>query len=182
MATVRTSCKALLSRLRNLIRDTDPDCQTFTQDQLQTALDQRRERVRYLELEALETRAAGGAVSYVDFQACLGDWDADAALVDGQYNALTPNTENLETGEWSFTTEPSNLPVYLSGFTYDLYGAAADLLEEWAAKVKTEYTFSPGSGQHVRSQQHQMLLVQAERYRALQRVTVARMFRSDVNA
>lgn len=182
MAVPRTTCKALLARLRKLIRDTDADCQTFTQDDLQTALDECRQRFRYLELTALETRAAGGAVSYVDFLAPLGDWEDTVALVDGQYNSLTPSTENLETGEWSFAAEPDTLPVYLSGFTYDLYRAAADLLEQWAAAKKLEYTFSPGSGQFVRSQQHQMILTTAAGYRARQRPLTAKIIRDDVNA
>jgi hypothetical protein len=186
MATPRTTCKDLLNRLRDLIGDPAGveagSCVKWTQDQLQTALDDCSERVRYLELRALETRTpGGGAVEYLDFAAPYGDWENTAVLTDARGTVLTPATANLQLGEWTLETEP-DLPVYLNGRTFDLYRAAADMLEKWAAAKKLEFTFSPGSGQFVRSQQHSMTLTTAAGYRARQRPRFATIVREDVNA
>jgi len=180
----RTTCSGLVSRLRDLIADVavpaGGEKPEFTNDQIQTALDKQRQVVRYARLRPEEFRQPGGVVVYLDYYADLGDWEADAALYDSAYNLLTPATKDLETGHWTFAS--SQLPpVYLIGKTYDLYAAAADVLEKWAAKVKQEYTFGPGSGQFVRSQQHSMILTSADRYRAQQRIEVACIRRSDVN-
>jgi len=181
----RTTCAGLVTRLRDLISDpvvpTGGRKPVFSNDQLQTALDRRRQVVRYLSLDPEEFRLPGGGVAYLDYYAGLGDWEADAKLYDSAYNELTPAASDLETGHWTFASDTLP-PVYLIGKTYDLYAAAADVLEKWAAAKKLEFTFGPGSGQFVRSQQHAMILTTAAQYRAQQRPEIAHLTRSDINA
>ena len=178
----RETCGGLVRRLRDLIGDSvSPDVTirpVWSNDQLQTTLDARRQVVRYLSLTSAYTVEPGGAVVYLDYYAGCGDWETDAQLTDTAGNALTPETVDCETGYWAFASHQP-LPVYLSGKTYDLYAAAADQLEKWAAKVKLEYTFSPGSGQYVRSQKFQMLQQLAASYRCQQRVETVQLIRSD---
>lgn len=183
----RATCSGLVSRLRDLIGDpavpTGGEKPVWTNDQLQSALDRRRQVVRYLSLRPERTRLPGGSVVYLDYYAECGDWEADAKLYDAASNELTPETKDLETGHWTFAADTLR-PVYLVGKTYDLYAAAADVLEKWAAKVKLDFTFSPGAGggQFAEAQKHQMILATAAGYRAQQRIEVASLTRSDVNA
>ena len=123
----RNSMSALITKVRELIDDTDPACYAFTADQVEDALDARRDEARYYPLEELKTVSAGGyTTTYLTFIAPVGAWESPE-LVDSAYNVLTPATSDLWVGRWATTTEPK-LPVMITGFTYDVYGAAGDLL------------------------------------------------------
>lgn len=176
----RTSMAALITRTRRLIGDPAGASQVWSDDEIQDALDAHRTDVRYLELREAETIQSGGGVVYLNYYAPFGDWEDDETLTyGGTWATVTPSAQDLLIGKWTFSSN-QNPPVYLTGKSFDLYGAAADLLEAWAAKAKLEYTFSPDRGQFVRSQKHQMLLTQAATYRAKQRVASVALVRSDV--
>jgi len=182
---LRSTCAELVSRLRDLIGDAIPATgqPVWSDDQLQRALDQRRSDVRYLELQAAETVQAGGTVVYLDYYAPRGDWEEDATLYDTQWAALTPATSDYQVGHWTFsaTTLP---PVLLIGKAFDLYATAADVLEQWQAKEKLAFGFSPGSngGQFQEQQKFQMIGELSARYRAMQQPEILQMYRGDANA
>lgn len=172
----------LIARVRDLISDPASGGK-FGDVQIQDALDRRRTEVRYEPLHAEETIAPGGAVSYKDFYApaALGDWEADAQLVDGSYNVLSPNGADYITGHWTFNAAP-NRPVYLTGKSYDVYAAAAYLLREWAAKVKLQFDVGTDQERLQRSQKLKMLLGLANEYEGKQRATTIKMVRSDARS
>lgn len=178
---LRLTLLPLIRRLRVLIGDTaSGDCRQFEDLDLQDALDARRQFVQNEPLEAIPT--LGGTVLYLTFQACLGDWETDAVLQDARYSALSPATSDYQAGRWTFATQP-NYPVFLTGKTFDLYAAAADLLDAWAAAVKLHFSYSPGGamgGQFNRGQKHAMILATAQEYRAKARPTFAVQVRTDV--
>ncbi len=62
---------------------------------------------------------------------------------------------------------------------YDVYGAAADLLEMWAAKEKLSFDFEADGQTFRRSQKSQSLLELAREYRRQQRPQQVGMVRSD---
>ena len=93
----RASLNDLIGRVRLMISDTETSS-VFSDDEIQNALDVNRSDVRYLPLQAAETISSGGTVQYLDFYAPRGDWESDAALVDGNYNALIPDSADLLTG------------------------------------------------------------------------------------
>lgn len=175
----RATMADLITKLRRLVNDAGGSL--FDDDALQAYLDARRWRANYLVLDAEAERQSGGDIDYLNFQAPHGDWEADAALLDANFDALTPATADLATGRWTFATEPST-PVYLRGWTYDLYAAAADALEERAAQLAPEYTFSADGGQFVRSQAYSQTAELVGRYRRMQRVGVTELVRGDVTA
>lgn len=158
--------------------DCPPD---WSDDRLQTALDQRRTDARYLQLLSPDTWVPGGGVVNLDYYAPYGDWEEDALLTDGQGHPLTPSAVEYQCGHWVFAahTQP---PVYVSGKWFDLYAVAADVLEQYAATHKGAYTFSPGAGNYTRSQLFSQPLVLAARYRSMQQPETVRLIRSDVNA
>lgn len=182
--TVRPGMRNLVRRVRDLVGDPVGACQAFRDDQVQEALDAFREEVRYQPLGYLEfpTYAPGGAITYLTFQAEVGDWEEDAALVSAGYAPLTPATANYQQGRWTFSAEPS-YPVYLSGATYDVYGAAAALLRQYAGGQKGMFNFSPGDGQSfARGQKFSQPLQLAAEYEGRMRPRRAAQVRTDVAA
>lgn len=177
---VRPGMPNLISRVRGLISDPAGSNQVFTDEEYQDALDPTREEVRYARLEPLESRAPGGAVTYLIFRAPHGDWEEDEQLVDGSYNVLTPSEADRVNGRWTFASEPTGAVVLLVGKTYDLNAAAAEMLVRWSATQKFEYTFSPGKGNYTRSQKFQQCMQMADAFRARARVRAICAERRDV--
>jgi hypothetical protein len=126
---------ALIARLRRLIGDPAGASQTWQDEDLQDALDRHRREARYAYLRPVESIAQGGAISYLTYVADMPDWEGLPALADGNYAALTAATEDLLTGRWTFAAEPQR-PVRITGWYYDVHGAAVEILEAWIAKLK----------------------------------------------
>jgi hypothetical protein len=167
---------AVTSRLVN-----DAGHAYHTAQQVQDALDRNRDEARYMHLTALPTVAAGGVTTYLTFAAPDGmtTWESDGELVDGNHAALTPETKDWMTGRWTFATAPAR-PVRLTGWSYDIYAAAADLLEIRASQVSEDVqSFSGQNGSFSFAAKNQAVLQMASRYRAMARVRVTDMVRTD---
>lgn len=173
----RASMADLITRLRRLINDPAGVNQTWTDDELQDFLDAHRLDVRHARLRP-EPTWTGSGVTYTDYYADYGDWESDVVLEDASGNDLTPATSDLLTGHWTFTDQDP--PVYITGKTYDLYAAAAAVLEAWAARVALEFDFTADGASFRRSQKREALLALAAEYRRRARANRAVMVRSDV--
>lgn len=170
----------LISRVRLLIGDPAGANQTFNDDEVQAALDRYQTVVRYAELRAEPTPLPSGAVEYRDYYAAVGDWEADEALYDAAWQQLTPTSSDRLTGHWTFASPGRNPPVYVVGKVYDIFGAAADLLELWSGKAKLEFDFSADGQEFQRSQKSRALLQLAAAYRRMQRPSSAVQNRADL--
>lgn len=165
----RVSMAALISQVRTLIGDPSGVSQALTDDEIQAVMDTHRQEARYLALKGLLDYEAGSPVYKVwqvpteRVQAPQGQWESSAALVDTQYQALTPSSADYVTGRWTFGT--SQTGVLLTGWCYDLYGAAADLLEAWAGKAAGDYDFTADGATFHRSQKAEGLRKLAAEYR-----------------
>ena len=175
----RASMAELIVRCRRMIADPAGGSAVFTDDELQEALDAHREDVRYLALTAAESIAPGGGVTVLDYYADVGDWEADEQLVGPSFAVLAPATSDRLTGHWTFASSVLP-PVYLTGKHYDLHGAAADILEAWAAKLKLAFDFSEDGQSFKRSQQAALLIDLAMEHRRKQWPTVAQQVRGDL--
>lgn len=152
---------ALLSRLRRLVGDPAGASQSFSDDELQEALDSHRREARYARLTEVESIASSGTVTSKDFEAGVGNWESGAQLTDSGFNVLSSGiTADLLTGRWTFAAEPK-WPLHVTGWYYDLQGAAADVLDEWAAKEKLSFDFSADGQSFKRSQKAERLLALA---------------------
>lgn len=136
----------------------------FSDQELQDVLDHNRAEARSVELSELQTIAPGGAVTIQNFYATLGDWEEEAELVDGSYNVLTPSTADWMNGRWAFSIAPTR-PVLITGFYYDLAGAAAAALEHWIAREKNQTDLRADDLAETRSQRVSHLVRLADRYR-----------------
>ncbi len=176
---IRAGMAALIARVRGLIHDPAGAGQVFDDQAIQDALDARRSDVRRLELTTAETIFPGGASETRDYYAERGPWEDDVLLQGSDYATLTPETPDLMMGHWAFAKDTPP-PVYLTGKTYDVYAAAADLLEAWAAKQKLAFDFSADGAKFHRSQAVGALTELAARYRRQQRPRMGRQIRGDV--
>lgn len=181
---IRDKMAFLIDKTRGLIGDPAGTTQQFTNPQIQDALDVYRVYVRYALLLCDPTRSPGGALNYDNFYARVGDWEDDAQLFGPSYQPLTPATADTLTGHWVFNLpNPGQLlPVFVSGQTYDVYGAAADLLLRWAASLARAYNFSANGVVFQRNQQTQELRAMALEYRRMQRPRVIQLKRDDLNS
>lgn len=170
MATRETTAN-LIRRLRRLIGDPSGSDSTWQDEDLQDVLDNHRREARYARLCEVETIAANGSVTYKVFKADLGDWEGSETssvpeLVDSSFNVLDPEgyEEDLLTGRWVFTEAP-NYPVHITGWYYDLYGAAVEILEAWMASLKCAVDASARGVSARNSQKVDHLEALANRYR-----------------
>ncbi len=168
----------LIARVRLIIHDSAGADRTFTDQEIQDTLDRHRSDVRYLELTGAETMGPGGVVSHLDYYADRGDWEADEKLYNSTYAELAPDASDRLTGHWTFAASQVP-PVYIVGKSYDLYGAAADLLEAWAAREALGFDVEADGQTFRRSQKREALLSLAREYRRQQRPLRVWMVRSD---
>jgi hypothetical protein len=168
----------LVSRVRLLISDPSGASQQFTDAEILNALKRRSSSVRYYPLAEKPTISEAGVVTYVDFEAPVGDWDTGVVLTDGDYDVLTPTSSDYVTGDWSFATEP-DLPVLITGTTYDLYGTAGDLLMQWHTAETCAFDISADDIDLKRSQKAEMKKAAAYAYYAKARTTATQLVRTD---
>ena len=162
----------LISTLRKL---TNASASDFTDDQVQEFLDARRVEVRRARL--VTTPDSNG--EYHDYYSAFGNWEQDAVIEDGAGNAVTPTTSEWLVGHWGFTSNTPP-PLFITGKAYDVYGAAADLLEAWAARVVLEFDFEADGASYKRHQKQKALLTLATQYRRLSWPQVVAQHRPDL--
>ena len=175
----RNNITYLRANLRSLIDDPSDGNTVFSEDDLDDALWKRKDEARYYHLDSVSTISAGGTTTtYLTFDAPVGNWATDVALVDSSYNALSPVTSDYVQGRWTFSTEPK-LPVMITGYTFDLYGAAGDLLIIRAAKESDSFDVSADGMSMNRNQKQANYRERAADYHAKARVGSSALVRTD---
>jgi hypothetical protein len=176
----------IISRVRRLAADTykralDDNCPTaFFDDDISQALQANGCEYRYQSIDGLETITPGGSVSYKIFQAPVMNWGTTTVALDGTFGTLTASSVDYYQGRWTFATAPVR-PVLLLGTAYDVHGAAADLLEQYAAQNMEDFDFTRGNTKYYRAQKYDMLRRQIALLREHQRPRTVAMCRSDMD-
>lgn len=166
---IRTSMASLITEVRRLINDPELNSGTtgsmvFTAEEIEDVLDRHRMHVVDLVLEPWSVQTATGEQT-LDYQAPYGDWETDVTLRDSAHATISSGvTADYRVGRWTFDADQDD-PVYLTGKTYDLMAAAADLLDRWAVKEPVT-VLSSGQGQQSLS-----------RLRSIQRQDLAKQYR-----
>lgn len=160
----RSTMAALITRLRTLVADPAGGSQVWADDDLQLALDAHRHQARYAELAPLDSVAPGGAITWLVWVARETDWEDSPELVNSAYTVITPASSDLIRGRWTFASHQA-AGVLITGDAFNVYAAAADVLDMWAAKVAREFDFTTDNATFRRSQQAAALRAQAEAYR-----------------
>ncbi len=179
---VRSSMADLIARVRLMVFDTGGS-PTLTDQQIQDKLDECREDVRYLLLTPKPTFSNSSGIQYNDYyaqngQELRGMWEADETLIRGDFTTLTPTSSDQLVGHWTFNSQLP--PVLLAGKTYDIYRAAADLLDYLIANLASNQIDFTADGQtfHL-SQRLTFLEKRAVAYRRKQRARLGALGRSD---
>ena len=169
----RNTMGTVLADLRNLINDPAGTAQVWTDDQLQYHLDRHRLDVYQAPLAPVPTAIGGGSVAYYEYRSAYRDYEATAGgtavlfIENGVGTNVGTASYSFDTqnGIVTFTADTTGTAYYLTGRSFDLYGAAADVCEAWAQKVALEFDFSTDGQSFSRSQKAAMLSAQAERFR-----------------
>jgi hypothetical protein len=170
----------VIARVRLLIGD--PSGEQFADTDIQDVLDMSRVVVSNAVLQPSVTLTANGILNYTDFYAEYGNWESDAVLQNGAFEIQSDMAESdYLTGHWVWNlATPGKLPpIFISGRYYDIYQAAADLLERWAAVWARSYDFSADGQSFHRSQAAAAMLEQAKTYRKQALVHTIPLVRSD---
>jgi hypothetical protein len=174
---VRSTMSGSIARVRLLINDLSASPQFQDQD-IQDVLDESRLDIKNAALQPRPTYS-GPTLQYLDYYADLTSWEDDVVLRQYLTLVVTPSLSEPIPGHWQFsaTTLP---PIYISGKTYDVYRAAADLLERLAARWVLSYNISVDGQNLQRSQAAIALQNLAHTYRMKQRAHAINATRSDL--
>lgn len=169
---MRPTMGHLVQQVRRLIGDDGPVSErVWTDEELEQFLDNCRtviDRAPLLPALPLPTRLWKARYPY---------WEQDARLTVGS-SEIAVLAEDALSGEWELEAETHG-PVFVTGRTYDVYAAAADVLEAWAARERLAYDIHLDGQTLRRAQVGERLLALAQSYRRQARPRQAIVVRSD---
>ena len=177
---VRATMAGLIARTRLLINDPAGASQIFADQDVQNVLDESRTDM-YNQPLVPQWTYSGTTPQVLDYFAPSqwGDWEDDIVLKQYLTVLVTPSAIDDIVGHWTFAA--STLPpVFITGKTFDIYRAAADLLERWAARWALRFNVTAdGQNLHLEGASTQLINL-ARRYRMKQRLGVTSFTRSDI--
>jgi hypothetical protein len=126
------------------------------------------------------TAASSDGTTYDKFGAETGNWEAGAVFRDSA-NAIVTTGLTFEVITGIVTAAPPRTESILTitGRAYDIYGAAAELMETWANKLSQEYDVSLDGNTYNRSQKADGLRAAAASFRRKSRTRVGTTERND---
>ena len=197
---VRTTMASLITKVRSLINDPAGGSQVWQDQDIQDQLDRTRFDIRYEQLtpgptilNAASTNNQPGVI-WADYYSRYQWWEDDVVLqgvnvgTSAAWIVLTPAASENFYGHWQFETSVFTIgtvpgqypPVFATGKSFDVYMAAANLLEMWAAKYALSYAFTADGQTFHREQVLANLTKMAQTYRAQARVVTAFPLRMDL--
>ena len=177
---VRASMAGLIARTRLKIFDPAGASQVFSDQDIQNVLDESRQDLYNQPLEPQWTYS-GSTPVVLDYLAPneMGDWEDDIVLKQYLTVVVTPSLIDDIVGHYTFA-QSTLPPVFITGKTYDIYRAAADLLEMRASTYALRFNATAdGQTLHLEGVSTQLLNL-AAKYRMKQRVTTLSFTRSDL--
>jgi hypothetical protein len=170
---MRPTMQYLIREVRRLIADDGPVSErVWTDEELEQFLD----TYRTIVVRALLEPSLPAPTRF--WRARYPYWEQGARLLVSGIDVAVLSEDSLS-GEWELETETSG-PVWVTGRTYDVYAAAADALEAWAAREKLAYDITLDGQSLRRSQVGERLLALAQSYRRRARPRQAAVVRSDL--
>jgi hypothetical protein len=173
----------LITRLRVTIDDTASAL--FTDAELQTTLDQHKWRVDFEPLEYEYTHIAGGSVEYKIYHSHFGNYEEGTALFQiedsaGSARGTADYAADYVDGVFTFTADQAGTALYLTGWSYDLNGAAANCWGARMAKVATRYDVNLDGHNLSRSQLIAQCKTMADYYAQHARPKQVRMYNNGI--
>lgn len=161
----------------------------WTDDQLQAVLDRHVCNVRHAELQPIGQVGAGGSISYYDYQSSkrffetTGGGTSRFIVQDesGGTIGTAAYTVDYPRGLVTFGTATGGLSRYVTGFSFDLNAAAADVWNQKASHYVTAYDFSTDNHSLRRGQIIDNCLKMAKEYGSGGAVYTVSVDRSDTD-
>jgi len=161
----------LIARLRGMTNELSGD--TFGDQDLQDILDEHKFRVLREPLAMERTWVNGSSYVYKRFRSRYGNFEAGGSayfqLEDaaGNQRGTADFTADYIRGEIVMAQDQAGTALYLSGWSYDLNGAAADVWQRKAGNVAAYYDVSLDGHSLSRSQWMKQCLEMARYYRGM---------------
>lgn len=180
----RAGMATLISRVRSLTFAGTAEYAVGTanywdDDQIEQVLDRHRVDIFRERLVSEPTYTGGGSVGYTLFHSAYGNLEAGTALVIedsvGDNRGTATYSVDHQVGRVEFTADQAGTALYLTARSYDPYGAAAEVLEDWAASEARSFDFSADGQSFQRSQKAQGLREQARLMRKRARLQTRRL-------
>ena len=164
----------------------------WTDNQLQDVLDTNREDIIFSRLEMYPVQVAGGSLSWQDYRSHYDYLEATTGgtsilyLQDSTGAAIgTANyTTDERRGQFQFSSDQAGSVYYMTGRSYDLNSAAADIWRKKAAHYAlTSFDFSTDNHTISRSQVYKHALQMAEYFenQGSDSISTVDIYRGDVN-
>ena len=192
----RSGMSSLITELRGLTEAGATDYTVtsstyWSDDHLQDILDLHRHDIIFEQLSMYPVQIAGGSISYQDYRSGFGFLEATTGGTSILYlqdsTGATIGTANYtpdyRRGQFQFSANQSGSVYYLTGRSYDLNAAAADVWRRKAAHVApTSFDFSTDNHSISRSQVYKHSLEMADYFegKSSNSVTTVQSFRGDV--
>jgi hypothetical protein len=160
--------------------------QYWNDDQLQAVLDRHRSYVRREELECIP-EYTGGTTYYKDFFSKYHffestDGGTATFLVEdsnGDARSTSDWTANYWDGYLRFSIDQAGTALYLTGNSYDIHAASAEIWRTKAANVSSYYDFTADGQSLSRSQWYQHCIEQAQFHESFGQAVTVGLARSD---
>lgn len=186
--TARAGLETLIDVLRTMT-DTWIDDYTggttvyWDADQLQRVLDRHRRDFRLVELEPI-VKMVNGTAQYFEYQAPYGNLEGGTANFwietgDGTDIGTANYTVDYLTGRVTFTANTEGTAYYMTGRSYDLNAAAADVWRIKAGQAAKVYNISGDGHSLQRGQLIEHYLKMAQYYEALREPITVTVMRGD---
>jgi hypothetical protein len=193
--TERTTMTNLIAELRGMTNAGSADytiagATYWTYEQLQNILDRHRKEVVRDELEELEEVGVGGTLITTRYYSHYGNYESMSGTTlfylqnaAGSAVATATYTPDYFRGEVVFTSNTLGSAYYLTGRSYNMNAAAADVWERKASQAASAaYSWSTDNMRVDKSGLRKEALEQARYYRSLAGPTSVTMVRSDTDA
>ena len=193
----RTGMADIITELRGMTEAGTADytvtSSTYWSDnQLQDILDVNREDVIFEQLSMYPVQIAAGSISYLDYRSSYGYLEATTGgstiLYLQDSTGASIGTANYTTderrGQFQFSSDQSGSVYYMTGRSYDLNSAAAQIWRKKAAHYAlTSFDFSTDNHTISRSQVYKHSLEMAEFFenQGGDSISTVDVFRGDVN-
>lgn len=152
---LRDGMSALIERVRQLANAGEAeysiDNTTYFRDtHIQDILDRNSTYLVQAPLKWIVSTDTGGTARYLTAQSAYRDFETDdsgtayfyIATSAGSIIGTANYTPNHETGRITFTADQGGTSYYLTAYSFDVYGAAADVWQQRLANFADWYRFS----------------------------------------
>jgi len=162
----------------------------WSDDHLQDVLDVNRKDIVFEQLQMYPYQVAAGSLSYTDYRSGNGYYEATTGGTaifyvqdsTGAQVGTASYTPDYRRGQIQFGSDQRSSVYYLTGRSYDLEAAAAEIWRRKASHYANSFDFSTDNHSISRSQVYKHCLEMAEYFegKSANAVETVQMFRSDI--